>query len=704
MTPRIAFAVAFAFACGIVSAEEMASRTLPDNLSPPQADTAGAGGGLHGALPVVELVAPLQLPETIDLTSEPEELFQRMRQGFAMPNINNALVLHHQQWYLNHPESLRRMVERSSRYLHHIVEEIEKRGMPMELALLPMVESAYNPTAYSRSHASGLWQFVPATGKQYKLQQNWWVDERRDIVASTAAALEYLQYIYDLHGDWHLALASYNWGEGAVGRAINKNKANGLPTDYLRLNMPEETRHYVPKLQALKNVFSNPNILASLNIRGVPNRPYFATVTQTANIDVKLAAKLAEMPVQEFVALNPAHNRPVIKSETPMVIPADKVNTFISNLEAHEESEQPLSSWQAYTLRAGDKLEEVAPRFGMTVANLKAVNGISGRIRVAPGLTLLVAGQEGTSATDLADLPGQQAALQPPLEQRLLPPREAEPIAATRTIAVEPPRIAAVEPRRLPAPEAAPATRTHTVSKGETLLRIAQRYDMSLAELKAINQLRANQVNAGTRLSVTAPEVISKPQRVTLAANDNKQDKPDNKQAVAKSEAPSVSSTRSHTVRKGETLSQVASRYDLSVAELKQINKLKGNQVNAGTRLVLAASEPVSKPAAARAHIEVTESRIEKAAKGRPSLAKADARTVEKAGSKAAASAPEKNPRSGRKQMKVAQYTIRQGDTLVSIARQFRVEKDDILRWNRIESKGLKPGKTLTIQLVQNTY
>ncbi|MEF8698089.1 MAG: LysM peptidoglycan-binding domain-containing protein [Candidatus Accumulibacter sp. UW20] len=682
----------------------MASQTLPGNLPPLQADTADAGGGLHGALPVVELVAPLQLPETIDLTSEPEELFQRMRQGFAMPNINNALVLHYQQWYLNHPESLRRMVERSSRYLHHIVEEIEKRGMPMELALLPMVESAYNPTAYSRSHASGLWQFVPATGKQYKLQQNWWVDERRDIVASTAAALEYLQYIYDLHGDWHLALASYNWGEGAVGRAINKNKASGLPTDYQRLNMPEETRHYVPKLQALKNVFSNPNILASLNIRGVPNRPYFATVTQTANIDVKLAAKLAEMPVQEFVALNPAHNRPVIKSETPMVIPADKVNTFISNLEAHEESEQPLSSWQAYTLRAGDKLEEVAPRFGMTVANLKAVNGISGRIRVAPGLTLLVAGHEGTSTadlTDLADQPGQQAALQPPLEQRL---REA-PIAATRTIAAEPPRIAAVEARRLPTPEAPPATRTHTVGKGETLLRIAQRYDMSLAELKAINKLRANQVNAGTRLSVTAPDAIGKPQRATLAANDSKQekqDKADSKQTVTRSAAQSVASSRSHTVRKGETLSQVASRYDLSVAELKQINKLKDNQVNAGTRLMLAAAEPVSKPAADRARGEVAESRLEKTVKGRPSLARTEARTVEKTGSKAGAS--EQNHRGGRKQMKVAQYTIRQGDTLVSIARQFRVEKDDILRWNRIESKGLKPGKTLTIQLVQNAY
>jgi membrane-bound lytic murein transglycosylase D len=174
---------------------------------------------------------------------------------------------------LNRPDYLRRMITRSSRYLHFIIVELDKRGMPLEIALLPMVESAYNPTAYSRSHASGLWQFVPATGKQYKLEQNWWVDERRDIVQSTGAALDYLQYIYELHGDWHLALASYNWGEGAVGRAIKKNEAQGLPTDYLSLKMPEETRNYVPKLQALKNIFSNPNILADLDMLGVPMRP-----------------------------------------------------------------------------------------------------------------------------------------------------------------------------------------------------------------------------------------------------------------------------------------------------------------------------------------------------------------------------------------------------------------------------------------------
>jgi membrane-bound lytic murein transglycosylase D len=846
MTPRIAFAVVFAFACGAASSNDAASQDLgsnpsarPNSLSP-QADAIQPGlqADTNWALPVIELVAPTQLPETIDLTSEPEELFQRMRQGFSMPNINNALVLHHQQWYLNHPESLRRMVERSSRYLHHIVEEIEKRGMPMELALLPMVESAYNPTAYSRSHASGLWQFVPSTGKQYKLEQNWWVDARRDIVASTAAALDYLQYIYDLHGDWHLALASYNWGEGAVGRAINKNKANGLSTDYLSLTMPEETRNYVPKLQALKNVFSNPNVLANLNIRGVPNRPYFATVTKTANIDVKLAAKLAEMPVQEFVALNPAHNRPVIKSETPMVIPADKVDTFISNLEAHEESEKPLSSWQAYTVKTGDKLEQIAPRFGMTVANLRAVNGINGKIRVGPGLTLLVAGQEGTEPAEGAALAEEQTLVVPP--PRLTQPEPtlpATPVAVTRTHTVQKGEtllkvaqrygmtlaeikqlnklraehvnagtrltvaaaaaetgskpnsagqrntLVEVENKHAEARSeavASAATRSHTVRKGETLVQVANRYGMTLTELKQLNKLRADQVNAGTRLVVAAPEAGSKSTaaapRSVLAENDGKHAEPrgeavnsstthsvrkgetlfqvasrygmtlaelkqlnklradqvnagtrllvaapessnkptttasrstpadaaDPKQNAARAETGPVVATRSHTVQKGETLAQVASRYGMTVAELKQANKLRADQVNAGTKLAVAAPETASKLPPARARIDVAEveSRQGKGSDSRQLLAKTETRPAAR---KADESANERAHQGARKPAKLAQYTIRRGDTLVSIARQFKVEKDDLLRWNRIQSNDIKPGQTLTIQLVQNT-
>jgi membrane-bound lytic murein transglycosylase D len=351
-------------------------------------------------LSIDEIAPHAQLPGTIDLTTAPEDLFERLRNGFSMPNINSDLVLYHQQWYMNRPDYLRRMVDRSSLYLYHIIDELNKRGMPTELALLPMVESAYNPMAYSRSHASGLWQFIPSTGKNFKLKQNWWTDQRRDIVASTSAALDYLETIYEMHGDWHLALASYNWGEGAVGRAINKNKAAGLPTDYLSLKMPNETKNYVPKLQALKNIFSSPKLLDELGLQAVPNRPYFNTIANSSNIDVKLAAKLAGMPVEDFIALNPAHNRPIIRSDTHLVIPADKVDTFNSNLETHQDNDQPLSSWQPYTFQAGDKLEKVAPRFGMTVANLKAINGITGRIKVTPGSTLLVVGRGSEGALD----------------------------------------------------------------------------------------------------------------------------------------------------------------------------------------------------------------------------------------------------------------------------------------------------------------
>jgi membrane-bound lytic murein transglycosylase D len=363
--------------------------TLLSMLSP--AATLPAAGMDH-ALIVHEVRAAPTVARTVDLTAEPDDLWIRLRNGFAMTNLNDDLTLHYQQWYQNRPDALRRMVERSRPYLHYIVEELEARGMPTEIALLPMVESSFNPMAYSRSHASGLWQFIPATGKRFNLEQSWWQDERRDVVASTGAALEYLQAIYDMHGDWHLALASYNWGEGAVKRAIEKNMARGLPTDYASLTMPSETRHYVPKLQALKNIFSNPALMSQLGLPDILNRPYFATIETSRAMDVKTAARLANMPVGEFLALNPSHNRPVMKADTPVVLPAEKVATFQSNLESHG---APLTEWQAYTLKSGEKLDQVAPRFGITLSDLLRANGLSGKIKLAVGSTVLVPAGKG---------------------------------------------------------------------------------------------------------------------------------------------------------------------------------------------------------------------------------------------------------------------------------------------------------------------
>jgi membrane-bound lytic murein transglycosylase D len=322
------------------------------------------------------LVEPLRGIKRIDRTSPAEDIWQRIRQGFAMPDLDNALVRRKTAEYARQPDYLQRVFERSRFYLYHIVEELEKRGLPTELALLPMVESAFNPMAYSRAHASGLWQFVPGTGRRFELKQNWWYDGRRDVVDSTNAALDYLTYLYERHGDWHLALASYNWGENAVARAIAKNRKARKPTDYSSLRVPRETREYVPKLQALKNIIANPQ-LHGIALDPIPNQPYFAVVDEPPDIDVALAAKLADMPVEEFIALNPGFSRPFIRAEivTRIVLPADKVGVFHGNLAKHDRDS--LVSWQVYRPKGGEHLGAIAEKFGVPVSELKRVNGIA---------------------------------------------------------------------------------------------------------------------------------------------------------------------------------------------------------------------------------------------------------------------------------------------------------------------------------------
>jgi membrane-bound lytic murein transglycosylase D len=378
---------------------------------------------------------------SIDRTAPVDDLWQRIRYGFAMSDLDDALVQEKTRYYAARPDYLQRIFDRSRRYLYHIVEEIEKRGLPTELALLPMVESAFNPMAYSRAHASGIWQFIPGTGRRFELEQNWWYDGRRDIVESTNAALDYLEKLYEMHGDWHLALASYNWGENAVARAIAKNQAAGKPTDYASLAMPAETRQYVPKLQALKNIITNPGPFG-IDIGPIPNQPYFAAITKLRDIDVQLAARLAEMPVEEFIALNPGFSRPVIRAAvTPrIVLPADRVDVFHGNLEAL--GEKSLVSWKTYHPRQGETFESIAKKHGITVGQLKEVNGIAPRSKPVP--RLLVVPTKETSV-------------------RRLPIMYAPPIPVTT--------------RRI----------FHTVKQGETLASIANKYRVSVEDLRRWN-------------------------------------------------------------------------------------------------------------------------------------------------------------------------------------------------------------------------
>jgi membrane-bound lytic murein transglycosylase D len=419
------------------------------------------------------LAAPAALPDAFDDPEVPmpdPDLWQRIRKGFLLDPLETPLVHEHEAWYSSRPDYIRRFVDRGSRYLHHIVEEVEKRGMPTEVALLPVVESAFNPHAYSRSKASGLWQFIPSTGKNYGLAQDWFKDNRRDIVAATDAALNYLQRLYDMFGSWELALAAYNCGEGCVGRAIAANQRRGLPTDYLSLKLPPETVNYVPKLMAVKNIVLAPG-LYGIDLESIPDQPYFTTVPAPERIDVNLAARLAGMPVEEFVALNPAHNKPVAVAPTgTLVLPLDKADAFRENLENWD---QPLVTWTTIQGKKGESVDAIARRYGLGGATLKQVNNlqVNRKGRLTASQPILVPGR-GKGSVQVAAAP-------------------APPAHATRTPAA-------------PVPAAkAPAPDFYVVKAGDTLYGIARQFGKAVDELLRLNDLSARAViQPGLRLRV----------------------------------------------------------------------------------------------------------------------------------------------------------------------------------------------------------
>ncbi|KAF0204311.1 MAG: membrane-bound lytic murein transglycosylase [Gallionellaceae bacterium] len=411
----------------------------------------------------------------------PADLWQRIRNGFSMRELNSKLIARHEKWYASRPEYMARMSERSQRYLFYITEEVERRGMPSEIALLPMIESAFNPGANSVASASGIWQFMPSTGKNFGMQQNWWYDGRRDIISATNGALDYLERLHEQFGDWELALAAYNWGEGAVARAQARNRKIGKATNYASLRLPRETQNYVPKLLAIKNIVSDPDRFG-LKLTDVPNQPYFAAVATSGRIDVKLAAELAGISLEEFIALNPGHNRPVILEETASVIllPIDKVEAFQTNL---ENTNQRLVSWQPYQTKKGDHFDRLAPRFGLSANQLRSINGLSTRAKISNGQTLLV------------------------------------PVNNEETVAAE----FAVFNTHLASLEETTRTLKHTVRKGDTLSTIARRYHVSQARLLEWNN-GVNKLKIGQRITIV--QATSRGHKRHLArANKNRNSK-----------------------------------------------------------------------------------------------------------------------------------------------------------------------------------
>ena len=425
-------------------------------------------------LSTVTTTPPITSTTTTAATDQNQnnDLWGRIRQGYGIPDLENSLVDSQLNWYSARSDYILRTTQRASHYLYHVVAELEKRGMPTELALLPFIESAFNPQAVSSAKASGMWQFIPSTGKDFNLKQNMFQDERRGVLDSTDAALNYLQKLYDMFGDWQLALAAYNWGEGSVQRAIKKQQAAGLPTDFNSMSylMPKETQNYVPKLQAVKNIISNPDFF-NIALPKVENQPYFASVDKTRDIDVRVAAQLAELTVAEFKELNPQFNRPVITgdADTKILLPADNVEIFKNNLSKWE---GPLSSWTAYRVAKNERIESIARRVGASASVLEEVNQVPEKMMVKAGSTLLIPKNSHTEDNDISQLVVDNASL-----------------TMTRD-----------NVRRI----------NVTAGKKDSLASIARRYKVSELQIKEWNKLRSDSLRAGQKLQL---EVAAAPAR-----------------------------------------------------------------------------------------------------------------------------------------------------------------------------------------------
>jgi len=324
--------------------------------------------------------------------TEPDDLWQRIRDGFAFDDIEHRRIQQQLDWYVRHPAYMQRVAERARPYLYYIVETLENRNIPSEIALLPIVESAFQPFAYSHGRASGIWQFIPATGKRYGLKQDWWYDGRRDVYAATQSAARLLENLQkQFKGDWLLALAAYNSGEGTVHRAIKKNRRKGKPTDFWSLSLPAETRAYVPKLLALKKYIQNPAAY-KLDMPVIANVPYFARIKIDRQLDLAKAAKLAEIELDTLYQLNPAFNRWATspKGSSYLLLPLDKADLFREKLAKLPDDAH--ISWVRHKIRPGETLSSISVKYHTSIQTIKQVNHIRGsRLRAGHSLTIPVA-------------------------------------------------------------------------------------------------------------------------------------------------------------------------------------------------------------------------------------------------------------------------------------------------------------------------
>lgn len=541
--------------------------------------------------------APVAIPATVNST----DLWMRIRRGFVMQDMVSPLVQNQELWYANRPDYINRFVERGSRYMFHVIEELEKRGLPTEIALLPIIESAFNPQAYSRAHAAGMWQFIPSTGKIYGLSQDWMTDNRRDVLLSTNAALDYLQKLYGMFNSWELAFAAYNCGEGCVGRAIAFNQRKGLPTDFANLRLPNETRSYVPKLIAVKNIILSPGSYG-IDLPPLINRPFFAQVAAPEKIDVHLAARLAEMELEAFQQLNPAFNKPVAATGTGyFLVPIEHADVFRENLALYQSLNGPMVSWTVVSAKRGESVDTVAKKHGMTASYLRATNGPfkerkgkftqpvtfmapnakdAHAIRTAfdqkVALKTQQREQRAKSVIEGDDRPLSLATNSAPTPAA----RENLVLASTKPVASsDAVNVASISPPTTPSPtpvlpsvtaqtgaaiEPVPPPVTadsYTVQRGDTLFSIAKRTNLPLNDLKTLNGLTSNSIAVGKTLQLPAGTVLAPAPAM-------------NESAAAAFISAAKSTGKTYVVRAGDTLFSIAKKFSTSVSALQQVNNL----------------------------------------------------------------------------------------------------------------------------------
>ena len=628
-------------------------------------------------------------------------VWAHLRGEFRMSEVNPELVRRHESKFVSSSAYFKRTIERSRPYMYHISNEVAKRNMPAEIALLPFIESAYVTKAKSHVGASGLWQFMPATGRHYGLEQTPLYDGRHDIYAATDAALNYLQYLHGLFGDWSLALAAYNWGEGNVGRAVNRARAQGLEPVYENLRMPNETRNYVPKLLAVRNIVNNPEYFG-MSFADLDNKPFFKAVDIDQPIDLSAAVRLANISQAEFDALNPAFKSPVYipKTGRKLLLPATAIATFERNYKKADRAS--LLSWDVYTPYADTTLSSIAAETGMSTAELKRLNGLS-KENVAAGRSLLIAKNRfsGSPAAVPANFAALDADINPndnklqtvpnlniavtettfkpsrqtvdiqtasaaqPAPDTLRPPvqtaavdftkqtaQAAAPAVTNQPVAAVPaaPSTDEVEDRirqlaSASANQNAPQPATASVADGgnnELLMTFVQESGLSEnSDTVTVADSSPNQLEN----EQAAQEAAERSRQAKLAAERAKQQK-QAAEARALAAAKNSGTPTTHKVGSGDTLFNIAKRYDMNVADLIASNNIKGNTIHTGQILKVAA------------------------AKGKQT-AKASVQPVS--------------------------YTVRQGDTLTDIARRFNVNVNDVRRWNN-NSSNIRPGQNIKLQ------